>query len=202
MKNQTVMTAFTIPIRFTEKRSAGRPEAGGFTLLELLLALIVFIGVATAMMVCFSRAASSDAISSENMKAGAAASRVMNSIRDYASANFDKTYAYYNANPSDDPNGTGTAPGNTVVLSASDAPGPSCTVRIDFPESNNQLLENITDADWAMPRDLNGDGSVGSSAVNTTYKLLPVRVVVTWQGVRGLSRYTLVTLLTAKQVQR
>jgi prepilin-type N-terminal cleavage/methylation domain-containing protein len=174
----------------------------GLTLLEMLMALALFSGIAMGMLVCFSRAATSDEVSSENMKARAAAARVMESIRDYAIDSFGTTYAYFNADPADDPGGYGTAPGNTVTLTSAEMPGFSTTVRIEFPDSDGQLYENITDAAWAMPRDLNGDDAVGAGAVTTTYKLLPVRVVVSWHGIRGAKTYSLVTLITAKEVQR
>jgi len=174
----------------------------GLTLLEMLMALALFSGIAMGMLVCFSRAATSDEVSSENMKARAAAARVMEAIRDYSAAGFDKTYAYYNSVASDDPGGHGTAPGNTVTLASTEMPGASTTVRIEFPDSNGQLYENVTDSSWAMPRDLNGDDAVGAGAVTATYKLLPVRVVVSWHGIRGAKTYSLVTLITAKEVQR
>jgi len=169
-------------------------------LLELLMAMVIFAGIAVGMMICFSRAATSDIVSKENVKAHVAAVRVMDAVRTYALTSFSTTYAYYNSNPADDPNGSGTAPGSAVTLSAQDSPGGTATVTIQFPETSGHLREDVTSTDWAMPRDLNGDDAVGSAAVDGSYKLLPVKVTVTWQGARGQRTYSLVTIITAKRL--
>lgn len=182
----------------THNRLAG---LSGISLLELLMALSLFIVVAMAVMVSFTRAAASDTVSGENMRARAAASQVLDEIRGYAIQSFETTYAYYNANPSDDPGGYGTAPGNSRTLGELTSPDGTATLRIEFPERDGHLREDVTDADWAMPRDLNGDSAVSAVAVDTNYRLLPVRVMVTWRGVRGLKTYSLVTVITKKVQQ-
>lgn len=170
----------------------------GFTLLELVMAMAIFVVVAMAMMICFTRAATSDTVSSENVRARAAAALMMDEIRDYALQSFDTTYACYNGNPSDDPEGCGTAPGNVRNVLELDSPNGAATLRVEFPEQDDHLREDVIDADWAMPRDLDGDGAVGQSWMDTRYRLLPVRVVVAWQGAGGPRTYSLVTVITGK----
>lgn len=177
-----------------------RSGIGGMMLLELVMALSIFVVMATAMMVCLSHAAGSDTDAREKIKARAAASRVLDEIRDYASTSYANTYAYYNADPYDDPDGCYTAHGNLIALTGQESPNGTATVRIEFPEQDGHMWEDIEDSDWLMPRDLDGSGGIETSPVEENYILLPVRVVVSWEGTRGKMTYSLVTLITAKKV--
>ena len=174
----------------------------GFSLLEMMIAMSMFAAVATAMMVCFSHASLSDVTSAENVKARAAATRIMDSIRDYSSTSFETTYAYFNDNPYDDPDGYHTAPGNSSIVEELNSPNGTAFARIEFPEVNSQLREDTDNAELGMPRDLDADGVVGINPVNGTYKLLPVKVVISWSGVGGKREYSVVTVITLKEVQR
>ena len=51
--------------------------------------------------------------------------------------------------------------------------------------TSSELRENTVDANWGMPRDLNGDGAIDAANHATDYKLLPVRVRVHWQSSNG-----------------
>ncbi len=174
----------------------------GFSLLEMIMAMSVFAVVATAMMVCFSHASISDVASAENVRARAAATRIMDSIRDYSSTSFETTYAYFNDDPYDDPDGCYTAPGNSRVVEELNSANGTAFARIEFPEVNSQLREDADNPELGMPRDLDADGVVGINPVDGTYQLLPVRVVVSWSGVGGEREYSVVTVITSKTVQR
>jgi hypothetical protein len=44
-------------------------------------------------------------------------------------------------------------------------------------------MEDITDPDLGMPRDLNGNQMIDVVSVEDSYRILPVTVYVEWQGV-------------------
>lgn len=57
---------------------------------------------------------------------------------------------------------------------------------ITFPETGGILKENYVDAAMGMPKDLDRDGVVSTTAdVSQSYKILPVKVTVTWKGIGG-----------------
>jgi hypothetical protein len=59
-----------------------------------------------------------------------------------------------------------------------------------------ELRESTVDASLGMPRDLNGDGVMhATNSYSTDYRVLPVRVRVTWTGTAGPGEVELRTLL-------
>lgn len=183
-------------------KKCGPACAGGFTLLELVMAISLFSVVAAAMMACFSRCSTSDTFSNENITARSAATRIMDSIRDYASSSFEDTFAYYNSHPYDDPDGYGTAAGGVFTVEELNSPGVTASAQVQFPELEGHLREDFDDPELGLPRDLNGDGIISDVPVDATYNLLPVRVVITWNGIGGQRTYSVVTVITRKSIQR
>jgi prepilin-type N-terminal cleavage/methylation domain-containing protein len=57
--------------------------------------------------------------------------------------------------------------------------------RITFPEVGGVLNESYVDAAMGMPRDLDRSGGVVNADVSGSYKILPVKVTVTWKGIGG-----------------
>lgn len=184
------------------RHKSGLNSMSGVTLLETTAAIAILVIIAFAMMACFSRAAGSDVASAENIKARAAVTRVMDGIRNYASSSFETTYACFNSEPSDDPDGYGTAPGNSYVIDGLYTANGPAHVRIEFPEENGHLRENIDAPELGMPKDLDGDGEIGTDSVDGTYKILPVRVVVQWESINGTREYSVVTFVISKKVLR
>ncbi|MEL6713378.1 MAG: hypothetical protein AAFP86_06370 [Planctomycetota bacterium] len=100
---------------------------------------------------------------------------------------FATVYADYNASTADD---------------AADSPGPTFTVdgldpRTDdadgsvgailFPETDaapGTLREDLNDARFGLPADLDLDGAIDATDKSTSYRLLPVRIEVEWRGGR------------------
>jgi prepilin-type N-terminal cleavage/methylation domain-containing protein len=72
--------------------------------------------------------------------------------------------------------------------------------RVVFPTIDvlgaEQLREDVVDAALGLPRDLDGDGVIGTDDVSGDYILLPVRIVVEWRGVRGDRQLTLESVLS------
>jgi len=64
-------------------------------------------------------------------------------------------------------------------------PSSGALLTIQFPEKNGVLNESVVDADLGMPKDLDWSGSVEDKDVSTTYKILPVKVIVRWSSKGG-----------------
>jgi hypothetical protein len=139
------------------------------------------------------------ALNRQNHETEIARRAAENQIEALRNATFATVFATYDSDPSDDPNGAGTAAGNlfTVVglTPRAGAPGGKCG-RILFPSAGPSLRENVADASLGMPRDLNADGVVDAGDHFADYRVLPVRVRVEWAGKSGPRALELTTLLT------
>lgn len=105
-------------------------------------------------------------------------------------------FAMYNANPTDDPAGAGTAPGRNFKvpgLDLRDGDIDGCAGVILFPTIESSLREDVVDAPLGMPRDLNGDKVIDGANHSADYVLLPVHVRVEWKGVSGDTSFDLYT---------
>jgi hypothetical protein len=65
--------------------------------------------------------------------------------------------------------------------------------RLEFPGDGSTLREDFQDVELGPPRDLNGDGLVDQADHAGDYRVLPVRIVVEWNGIAGPSRLTATT---------
>jgi type II secretory pathway pseudopilin PulG len=124
-------------------------------------------------------------------------------IETIQSAEFSDIFALYNSDPTDDPEGYGTGPGDGISVDGLTPPsGTTATTvgQIVFPAifddaGDLQIREDYVDAALGMPRDLNGDGVIDSEDHSDDYQLLPVRVLVEWEGKSGTARLEVRTLL-------
>lgn len=97
----------------------------------------------------------------------------------------DEVFATYDADPANDPNGVGTAPGShfdVEGLSAREGDADGRVGRIVFPVIGAELREDLIDAALGFPRDLNGDGVVDNLDHSTDYSLLPVAIELAWEA--------------------
>jgi hypothetical protein len=113
---------------------------------------------------------------------------------------FDDLFARYNSDPADDPDGPGTAPGDTFDVTGltprvGDADG--LVGQVILPTVGAELREDVADAILGTPRDLDFDGEIDSEDHAGDYLVLPVRVRVEWRGPAGPCSFELVTQLTA-----
>jgi hypothetical protein len=111
---------------------------------------------------------------------------------------FEEVYALYNSDPTDDPGGDGSAPGNTFpVLGLDPRPGdPDGIVgQIIFPGNGVELRENLVDPVLSTPRDLNADGVIDAADHASDYVILPVRVRIEWAGEAGTRTAEFMTAL-------
>jgi hypothetical protein len=142
-------------------------------------------------------------INRERALAADAASGLFEEMRN---EDFNRVYALYNADPQDDPNGPGTAPGHLFAIAGLNViPGsPGGVVgQIIFPElaletspPTWELRENLNHPQLGMPRDINGDEIVDGLDHRGDYTILPVQIVVNWRGVIGEQHISQFTILT------
>jgi len=163
---------------------AGDSSAGGFALLELTIALVVLTIGLVSMLQAGSR---TQALSRENRERATA----HNALRAAA----DRVLARSDALVRD-----GVESWSAALLDAYGADGivgDTFEVRgltpLDPDVSPGRLLvvtdETVPDEELGveagMPRDLNGDGLIGSSDVSGDARKLPVVLEVSWRGFRG-----------------
>ncbi|MBK7875515.1 MAG: type II secretion system protein [Planctomycetes bacterium] len=160
---------------------AGR--RAGLTLVEI----VVVIAIMTISMAMYAQtltaSARLDPVANETMLAAEGARLVLERMK---AEDFEDVFALYNADPTDDPGGPGTAPGNTFSVEGL-APATTGAIvgRIDFPVVDGTLRETATDETLVMPRDLNGDGVIDAASRANDYLLLPVRVRIEWASATG-----------------
>jgi prepilin-type N-terminal cleavage/methylation domain-containing protein len=172
-----------------------RRSRTGVTLVEIM----VVIAIMTVSMSIFAQtlAASSrmDPIANETMLAAEGA-RVM--LERMKAQPFADVFALYDADPTDDPGGPGSAPGSTFSIEGLAPATIGGTVGvIQFPVINGALREDAADERLGTPRDLNADGVIDAANHRPDYKILPIRVRVEWAsqcgraGRRSLEMYAM-----------
>jgi hypothetical protein len=155
------------------------------------------MAVLASAMIIFSRTTialvSEHAVNRENQIASNAAQTFLETLRD---ENVRLVFARYNADPSDDPGGPGTAPGPRFAvegLDPGDSPDgligevfyPAIVVSAPGDPVDLELRENIPDAVFGMPRDLDGDAVIDDADHTDDYFVLPLQVRLRWRGRTG-----------------
>jgi hypothetical protein len=153
--------------------------------------LLVAGGVMTALVV-------SSALNMTNRETALASRAAQSMIEELKSTAFEEVFVRYNATTADDP--AGTSPGQDFAVAGlepqkDDADGLAGS--IEFPGTGATLREDVEDVELGMPRDLNGDGPpLDADDHADDYRILPVRIVVRWNGQNGARTFQLVTVLT------
>jgi len=160
------------------------------TLLEVVLVMTVMLVAISMLSGTLLAAARQRTFQKEEAIASLTIRNVLERLRELPC---QQVYASYNADPSDDPLGPGTAPGHrfatpglTPVLEAED----QLTGTVVFPErvvpsGGRELREDLANELLGMPRDLNGDNVVDGRNHAGDYLILPVEVRVEWRGHNG-----------------
>lgn len=133
-----------------------------------------------------------------NYEQGLAVEAARGLVEDMHNWTFGALYATYNDDPSDDPDGPGTAPGKyfqVEELMVTDDDLDGFVGEIILPSSSGPLLENTVNAELGMPRDLNGDILIDGEDHSLDHIILPVRIVIRWQGRAGVRTFVMNTLL-------
>jgi len=183
------------------KRVGGTTRARrGLTLIELVLVLGVLamaFGMLTSTIVANARQRS------VNRESAIAADGVRDLFEHILDEQHSDVYALYNADPDDDPAGSGTAPGHRFAI-AGLTPLPTSpdgmVGEIVLPELSPvanewELREDFVDADLGMPRDLNGDSMIDAFDHSRDYLILPIRAELEWQGRYGARRMSVSMIL-------
>lgn len=171
----------------TGSATAGRrgPAKAGFSMVEVLLGLTV---IAIAIVGTVGSITSSAVLGDSNRETTIAYQGAQRMLEEMRAETFSQVFRLYNANPADDPGLPGSAPGASFAVPgldvrADDADG--FVGRILFPTTAGQLIENVVDDDFGLPRDLNGDGEQDGDDRTDDYIILPVRVRIEWTGLSG-----------------
>jgi prepilin-type N-terminal cleavage/methylation domain-containing protein len=180
------------PIRTRTKamRVRGSSRSGGFSLLEVLIAVSVF-GVAMAAATGYQIASLALSRSNQDLSAATdAAQSMLETLR--AEEDFALIFSRYNA--------VG-APGNAFDVRglepALDDPD-GRVGEVIFPGDGVNLAENVADRLLGMPRDLNLDDDEDDVGPTIDYRILPVMVRVRWRGSKGDMQVQLVGTLARR----
>lgn len=170
----------------------------GFTMVEVICAMALLmlatLGFSRALVASMQLADGNR----ERTLAREAAERLLAEMED---EDFAELLALYDANPANDPDGAGSAPGAGFVVAgltpvSDDADG--LVGAIEFPWTGNALLETAALADFGLPRDLDGSGDVDAFDHAADYRLLPIRVLVRWRSDDGPMQFELRTYLAER----
>jgi len=190
----------------TGKRHGSMPLQGparrrtGFTMLELLIVASVLL---LALLLFSQTMGSAMTLTGVNRETGLATEGALESLeRMQGTEDFSLVFRLYNANPDDDPEFPGSAPGAGFAvdgLDAADDDPDGLVGEIRFPTAMGpaglELREDVLDENLGMPRDLNGDDLLDGNDHRDDYRLLPVEVTLRWKGKTGIRSFTLQTLL-------
>lgn len=157
----------------------------GLTLVETSAALALLAIGAMAVLGTMVYGLQLDATNRETIAASQAARRVLEQIR---AEDMVDVLVLYNADGSDDPDGTNTAPGETfeITLLEQTVGGMGVDGRVVLPlDTDGVLRESANIPELGFPRDLNGDGVIDSDDRSGDLLALPVLVRVTWEGING-----------------
>lgn len=182
-------------------RMRSRPRSRrGAALLEVAMAAVVLAFGVSAILSVF---VSANALRAANHDSGLAEEAARGVLERMVGTPFAEVFATFNADPADDPGGPGTAPGRNFAVAGltprpDDADG--LVGEVLFPTTPGGagavLREDLADARWGLPRDLNGDGAVDGADHAGDYVLLPARVRVRWRGAAGDAELDFDTLLS------
>lgn len=168
------------------RRTRSRGGRSGFSLIELLVATTVLV---LGMLGAIGTLTTVNKLGQSNRESIFAYQAARSMVESLQAEAFEDVYERFNADPADDPDGAATAPGMDfdvpgLTPQAGDVDG--LAGRVLFPVSPGSVLrEDLADASFGMPRDLNGDGVVDADDHTFDRIVLPVRVRVEWTGRSG-----------------
>jgi hypothetical protein len=164
------------------------------TMAEVMIA----VAIMTLCVSLLSRTISSTAVHTAAKREKAiAVEAAKNVLEDMHNLPFGELFARYNADPTDDPGGPGTAEGPGIevpLLTPRPDDGDGFVGEVILPASDAVLLENVTVKELGLPRDLNGDSQIDAVDHAGDYIVLPVTVRMEWTGRGGARTFELTTM--------
>lgn len=154
----------------------------GFSLVELLVVMVILaitLGEVTRSLI---NVAHLEPVQRESALALNAARSKLEEMR---ARPFEELVARYDADPANDPDGPGTAPGSGFAvrgLDLRDGDPDGWQGAVLLPLVGGELREDVADAALGLPRDLNADDVVDGLDHAGDFSVLPVRVRVEWSG--------------------
>jgi len=182
--------------------AAGRERGrGGFSLVEVMVGMSILI---VSVMGMVASVVSSAAVGQTNRETAIAHEAARAALEDLQGTPFNQVLATFNDVDADDPGGVGSAVGSGFTVNQLDTQrddGDTFVGRYAFPTgaAGVALREDLPDAVFGTPRDLNADGVVDAADHAGDYVILPVQVVIEWTGVIGPRRLGYETLLTNRR---
>jgi len=152
------------------------------SLLDVMIAATVLAVAITSLMALIVSSIKLGRVNRENALANEAARR---QIEEMHAADFGTLFATFSAAPNFAVRGLAPQPADPDGFVG----------QVLFPTVGAALREDVNDAGLGMPRDLDGDGLIDANNHAGDYRVLPVRVQVTWRGVSGNRTVELMTLL-------
>jgi hypothetical protein len=188
------------PGRARGRRPAGKAGRRGVTIVETAMAMaILMIG-----MLGFCRVLGEVAVASERQRDTEAAREAATSLLErLQEEELSSVYARFNADPADDPDGAGTAPGAgfaVLGLQPLEDDPDGLVGEIVFPTEEDDegaalLCEDLDLPALGLPRDMNADGVIDHEDRSGDYVILPVLLRVRWRSAGGPAEVELKTLL-------
>ena len=174
--------------------NARRSARSGMTLIEMMIAIMI-LTVCVGMLTSTITATSAHTMAKREQAVAVEAARSI--MEEIYAADFGDIFALYNADPTDDPGGPGTAPGPFFAvegLSPQDGDLDGFVGEILLPAAGAPLREDAEDELLGLPRDLNGDSTIDKLDHADDYVVMPVRVRVDWSGRNGDRTFAMTTM--------
>ncbi|HPF12738.1 MAG: prepilin-type N-terminal cleavage/methylation domain-containing protein [Planctomycetes bacterium] len=184
-----------VPARCCRKGRGSAPPTpqAGFSLVEVMITGVVLV---VALGGFLSTILSGLQVNATSRRSAVGSEIAQGMLETLYAEDLGRVFAAYNNDPADD--GGLPAPGGNFVIArsswqANNADGVLGTIEFPtLPGFPGVLREDVVDPSLGMPRDLNGDGVIDGLNHAGDYRVLPVKIEVTWPG--G-SRVTLSSLL-------
>lgn len=179
-------------------RALRRLSSAGMTMVEVMVAIVI---LTVSVYMLSSTVTAAIGHSSVKRERSLAVDAAMNLLERMRSEPFEELFARYNSYPSDDPGGTGTAPGRHFAvfgLDAQEGDLDGFVGEVLLPEfevgTTYELREDTPLTELSLPRDLNGDLIIDDKDHTDDYIVLPITVRIAWKGKSGKRQFEMATM--------
>lgn len=190
--------------RRTPPRSPHRCPEGtaGLTLIEIAITLCILIAATMG----FSQALVESMVTTRvNREVSLATDGARRLVADLQGVDLDQVFALYNSGQAGNLLGTTVVTNGGFAIAGLDpvpGDGDGMVGRLLFPELTTggglELREDVADARFGTPRDLDGDGVSGDADDHADdYRVLPLVVEVDWNGASGPAHLEFKTVLAS-----